>query len=243
MKWQSFLDKTQSRYVEWTLLALLALSIVAPFIALLFGENVLPSALISAAILLGLLTIVRVVGQVPEIRKDVSYLREVASVRVDRMPTVVDFYNELTDSVTRASASLDLTHIRDTPPRDFGSSAESFFAMLVDWCATEGRSIRRVICIRNPAMLEWAHKLAEQTKDLPQFSIRVIDWQIDAPAINLAIVDNKKTYIALTGATAMRTTGLAIEDADTTRCFTEYYNNLWTVGTDLEKWLSRDSRE
>ena len=62
-------------------------------------------------------------------------------------------------------------------------------------------------------------------------------------AINMAIVDGKAVYLALTGSTPERTRGLGVEDEDAALYFTDYYENLWHAATDLGEWLAGDSRE
>lgn len=198
----------------------------------------------STALILGALaTIVGALLGVPSIRSDVKYLRDVADVRVQRLPNVKDFYENLNAAVDRATATLDLTHIRDSAPADFGPAATSFFAKLIDWSSIEGRSIRRIISVRSPAMYEWARQLVEETKDIPQFDVRVVDWSTKAPAINMAIVDGKAIYLALTGATTERTRGLAMEDETAVQYFADYYENLWHASTPLQEWLDGNSWE
>jgi hypothetical protein len=159
------------------------------------------------------------------------------------MQNVKDYYDSLTLAVGEAVSSLDLTHIRDSPPADFGEHATVFFDQLVDWCLADGHSIRRVISIRTPAMREWAQQLASETEHLTRFKVRVIDWKIAAPAMNMAIVDNRAVYLALTGSTAERTKGLGIEDEQAAQYFSDYYENLWREGVDLAEWLTKDSSE
>ena len=193
--------------------------------------------------LAALYAIVRLVGSLPEIRTDVRFLREVANVRVQRMPNSKDFYDNLDRARDQATSTLDLTHIRDSPPADYGHGTSAFFDRVVDWCSVEGRSVRRIISVRSPAMYDWALELDAKTRDLPQFRIRVIDWAIDAPAMNMAIVDEKAVYLALTGSTLERTKGLGIEDETATQYFTDYYDNLWRNSVDLRQWLAENSWE
>lgn len=237
-----FTSSTEDRVLLIFLGLLFALSVAVPVLESLTDRRIPPSWTVPV-ILAALYAILRLVGAVPEIRTDVRYLREVADVRVQRMPNVKEFYESLDGAVRNATSTLDLTHIRDTPPGDFGDQATRFFAQLVDWCTVEGRSARRIICVRNPAMLAWARQLADETRHLSRFSVRVVDWSTEAPAINMAIVDGKAVYLALTGATTERTRGLGIEDEDATQYFSDYYDNLWRGARDLDGWLARDSRE
>ncbi len=238
-------ESTQNRVLLAVLVGLGIFSVAAPVVEGFTGKP-LPTSVSTAVILAALYTVVSLVGSVPEIGRDVRFLREAADVSVQRMSNVTDFYHNLERAVDKATASLDLTHIRKHPPSDFGEGASAFFDRLLDWCSSaDGRSIRRVISVRNPAMYEWARQLADETKGYPQFQVRVIEWVTDAPALNMAIVDEKAVYLALTGPTVERTRGLGIEDKTGTAAsyFGDYYENLWNCATDLDEWLARNPAE
>lgn len=238
-----FVLSTEDRLLVVILGVLFVVSVGIPVYEEVFGTRV-PASWNAPVVLLALFAIIRLVGPLPQIGKDVRYLREIADVGVQRMPTVKDFYDSLMDGLAKAETTLDLTHIRDHPPADFGPGASEFFTRLVDWCMTEqGRSIRRIISVRNVAMYEWALALAEQVADLPQFEIRVIDWAPRAPALNMAIIDERAVYLALTGSTITRTRGLGIEDQKTAQYFRDYYETLWGSSTDLQDWLAKNSIE
>lgn len=237
-----FTSSTEDRVLLLFLAFLFALSIAVPVFEGITDKRLPPSWNVPV-VLAALYAILRLVGPVPEIRTDVRYLREVADVRVQRMPNVKEFYDSLDAAVRSATSTLDLTHIRDTPPADFGEQAGKFFGNLVDWCTVEGRSARRIISVRNAAMHEWAKQLADETRHLSRFSVRVVEWSTDAPAINMAIVDEKAVYLALTGATTERTRGLGVEDEDAAQYFGDYYENLWRSAKDLDDWLAGYSRE
>lgn len=233
------LFNSESRFFFVVLAALLLVSLV---LAILETANILQVAAgwNTFLILAALCAVVLLVNSLPEIRTDVRYLREVAdSVRVQRMETIHDFYESLSSAVNEAENTLDLTHIRDSPPADFGVGAGAFFDKLMDWCtAADDRSIRRIISIRTTPMYIWAQQMAQETEHLRQFNIRVIDWSVDSPALNMAIVDGKATYLAITGSTTQRTKGLGIEDGTASQYFSDYYENLWSSSKDLPLWLA-----
>ena len=88
-------------------------------------------------------------------------------------------------------------------------------------------------------MLAWAQHLAKSQSKMPRYHIRVVDWSINAPALNMAVVDNKAVFLALTGETVERTKGFAIEDETTAEYFTHYYTVLWNAGVDLQEFLTK----
>lgn len=208
------------------------------------ADVVAPASWDVPVLLAALYAIVRLVGPVPQIRTDVKYLRDIADIGVQRMPNVKDFYDSLSRAVDHASVTLDLTHIRSTPPADFGEDAGAFFAKLIAWSSVEGRSIRRIISVQSPAMYEWAKQLARETEHISRFEIKVIDWRLKAPALNMAIVDSKATYLAITGRGPLqRTKGLGVEDTITSQYFTDYYEHLWDNSVYLREWLEGTSWE
>lgn len=237
-------SRTEDKVIISILVVLFVVSVAIPVFEWMTHDRVPPSVF-APLVLAALYLLARLVGGIPEIRKDVRYLRDAAAsnVRVQQMSNVKEFHDNLRLAVERATSTLDLTHIRETPPSDFGESASSFYDGLVKWCAVEGRSIRRIICVRNASMYVWAKQLASDVEHLPQFQVRVIDWSTRAPAMNMAIVDGKAVYLALTGASLERTKGLGIEDDTTAKHFEDYYDNLWNAGKDLPVWLAQNSWE
>jgi hypothetical protein len=232
----------ESRSLIVILVVLLIVSLAIPVYEGIANAKV-PSSWNTPVVLLALYAIVKLVGSLPEFHTDVRFLRDVANVRVQLTPNVKDFYESLDKALDQSTSTVDLTHIRDSPPADFGPGAGGFFERVVDWCGVEGRSVRRIICVRSPAMYDWARELAAKTEHLPQFKIRVINWTIDAPAMNMAIFDEKVVYLALTGSTLERTRGLGIEDQTATQYFNDYYDNLWRSSEDLRQWLADNSWE
>jgi hypothetical protein len=195
-------------------------------------------------IFLALMAILRIVVPVDEIHEDVKYLRNVAGLSVQTYPTVDLFYRDLRHAVDEATASLDLTHVRDQPPSDFeGSEPSDYFSQVINWViADASRSVRRVIAVRNDRMLDWAKQLYSETSHCTRYQVRVIDWSIAAPAINLAIVDKRVAFLAITGESIERTRGLGVEDDRVAGYFSDYFNSLWHEGRPLETFL-KDSVE
>lgn len=236
-------ETAQDRFLVIVLVALGVLSVGIPIYEGITESNV-PASWNTPLILLALYAIVKLVGSLPEIHTDVRFLRSRAEgIRAQRLPTVRDFYDSLRAGLNQASATIDLTHIRDTPPVDFGPGASDFFEKVLEWSEGDGRSVRRIIAVRSPAMLEWAKELESRTQTLPRFKVRVVDWTIDAPALNMAIIDDRAVFLALSGSLPERMKGLGIEDQATTQHFAEYYQCLWDASEDLTSWLANTSQE
>lgn len=193
-------------------------------------------------VLLALIAIISLLNPVEEIHKNVRYLRNVkeASAPSRTFSTRQEFYNDLGKAVEQATSTLDLTHIRDHPPKAFGAEAEEYAESVASWLREDANhSARRIISVNSPAMLEWAKHLAKLQQNLPTYHIRVVDWSINAPALNMAVVDSRAVFLALTGDTVERTNGFAIEDETTAEYFTDYYSVLWHAGVDLQEYLKK----
>lgn len=136
-----------------------------------------------------------------------------------------------------------LTHIRDNPPADFGEHASGWFEAVVEWLeAVPERSVRRLIAVRNEAMYLWAEQLQQVGSKIARFQVRVVTWTIDAPAINVAIIDDNVVFLAVTGEMLERTRGIAVEDTSVAHYFSDYYNNLWHCAQPLGEYLQDHSR-
>lgn len=133
-----------------------------------------------------------------------------------------EFYESLTRALDETTSSVDLTHIRAEAPDDFGVSAHGWFSQVRDWVRTDpsSRSVRRIISVQNDAMENWARALAVETQGLP-FYVSVIDWPLAIPAVNVAILDGQRVYMALPGPTPQRSAGVFTEDVATVRHFRE----------------------
>lgn len=218
-------------------------------LVVLLGASIASAALhVNAAwqsplIFLALLAILRLVTPVDEIHQDVKYLRDLAGLSVQTYPTVDAYYIDLRHAVNEATVSLDLTHIRNQAPPEFvGREPSEYFKQVRDWVgASDSRSIRRIISIKNAEMLTWAKQLAEEIEGIPRYRVSVLDWSIESPAINLAIVDQRVVFMAITGETIERTRGIAVEDEHVAAYFVEYYNTLWREAQPLQKFLQLDS--
>jgi hypothetical protein len=200
--------------------------------------------LIFAALMLTL----QMLGPIVDIRASLtSLVGQLSSPKIETLATPDAFYRSLRHALDLATSTLDLTHIRDNPPGDIGGThPRGWFEEVVKWLKSEpSRSVRRIIAVRNPAMLAWAIELDHLCATNPQLNldIRVVDWRIDAPAINMAIIDGKTVYLAITGGSMSRTPGLEISDLTIARYFGDYYNNLWNSSEPLRTYLGRLKEE
>jgi hypothetical protein len=220
------------------LLGLLAVLFVASILTSIFNVD---AKWQTPLIFLALIAILRLLTPVDEIHTDVRYLRELSSsAKISPFPTIDAFYADLRHALSKATYSLDLTHIRDNPPQDFGEHASGWFEAVLEWLSKDSaRSARRLISVRNEGMRTWAAELQRASSQVSRLQVRVVDWSVDAPAINMAIVDANVVFLAVTGELLERTRGIAVEDHAVASYFTDYYNNLWHAAVPLDEFLSR----
>lgn len=86
-------------------------------------------------------------------------------------------------------------------------------------------------------MLEWANELRMTADSMPNFQVRVVDWSIDAPAINMVLFDDKIVFLTITGEVFERTKGIGIEDKEITNHFCQYYDKLWNSARPVGEYL------
>jgi hypothetical protein len=228
-------DRIEKRVVVAIVIVLFVLSSVMATL----GQEI-PARWAPPVVLAALLVIILQISPVEEIHRDVRFLRELTvGVKVKTSDSIRKFYGDLLHALNSAEKTLDLTHIRDQPPDEFGESSTGYFEGVLKWLNEDSdRSVRRIISVRNRKMRAWAQYLATQCEEYPGFQVRVIEWTIDAPAINVAIIDGQAVFLALTGEALQRTGGVALEDERVARFFSDYYDNLFNAATPLATYLA-----
>ena len=175
-----------------------------------------------------------------------KYIRQVTTKarthpKVAGYATYREFYHECSLALDISLEKVDLTHIRDEPPQDF-EGVSDWFGEVIKWCDEHPRGkVRRLIAVSNDRMLAWAQELAEHITNHPDRNFEVIVCRRTAnfPAINMAIFDRRRVFIALTGFGATETSGFRISDRRIADYFVDYYNNIWRNSDDLDDFLDR----
>lgn len=155
-------------------------------------------------------------------------------------------YKALTAQIRETQSRILTTYIRVTPPsyfveftdRDTGDAAEEYFAELSNWLHLQGtRSMCRLICLPNREMIEWAREHYETSRDLPNYEVRVVDWQVNADPLNLAVFDDAAAFLTFAAGTAQEMTGFRIDDRNLVRDAAGYFGRLWSSGIPLANRL------
>jgi hypothetical protein len=59
-------------------------------------------------------------------------------------------------------------------------------------------------------MLVWARSHYDETKNIPHYEVRIVEWRIEADALNLALIDNTTVFLAFPGETEQDMRGLSL---------------------------------
>lgn len=161
-----------------------------------------------------------------------------------------DHYAALVAQVRRARHRILATYVRVTPPLYLGftdqetaEAASEYFAEVLAWAASPGsRSVRRIICLPNNEMTEWARQLHANTEALTSFEIRVLDWHISADTINIAVFDDTAAFLTFAPGTSPEMSGFQIDDRDFVREASGYFGRLWSRSTRLSDHLASGGR-
>ena len=226
------------RYILLTLLAAFAaFAIINTYFSSIIS---IPNNWFVSAIFVALLFIVedlRKINKVEDRLDDI--INETGYAQTLVFPSYEEFYNSLNNSVEEADTSLYLTHIRNESPEEFDAeSTRNYFNKLEKWCEEHpSGQIKRVTTLSNDRMLEWGKELSNRTEKTSNFYVKVCGWELDFPFINLAIVDEKEVYIALTADTAQETTGIRIQDKKVADSFVKYFNHMWIKSQRIDEKL------
>ncbi|GAA1548289.1 hypothetical protein GCM10009678_33700 [Actinomadura kijaniata] len=158
-----------------------------------------------------------------------------------------EFYLALAAEVRRTEHRILTTYIRTTPPHYFagftdqetGRAANEYFNAIPSWVTlSESRSVRRLVCLPNAEMLDWGQEVRRQTQKIPGYEVRVLDWQINADPVNIAIFDDTSVFLAFDAGASPRMGGFRIDDQEFARGAIGYFSRLWSSGIRLADHLA-----
>lgn len=157
-----------------------------------------------------------------------------------------EHFTSLAMQVRQTKHRILTTYLRVTPTlyyegftdRETGHAAREYFTEVVEWAAQSGaRSVRRVVCLPNTEMIEWARELQERTVSIAKYEVRVLDWQINTDPINIAIFDDVATFLTFAPGTSPGAGGFRIDDREFVQDAVGYFGRLWSSSTRLEEHL------
>jgi hypothetical protein len=96
----------------------------------------------------------------------------------------------------------------------------------------------RLICLPNAEMIEWARGHEESSRQVPNYEVRVVDWQVNADPINLAIFDDTVAFLTFVTGTPQEISGFRIDDRNLVHDATGYFGRLWSGSTPLADRLN-----
>lgn len=200
----------------------------------------LSNSVATAAILAALVALLRVSTKLYDLEAATIELlqRARSGTNVQRFQTYPEFYEALATSLASAKRSVRLTHIRDDPPDAFRVDS-NYYSDVEAWADEHpGCPVRRVIAVNNDRMRGWAEALHEVEVRQANFSVRVTSRSAGLPVINMAVLDERDVFLAISGETPEQTAGVWVNDDEVGRYFSDYYDHLWTQSQPLAKALS-----
>jgi hypothetical protein len=193
-------------------------------------------------IFLALFAIFKLVFPIRELVHQVKSLSSNQSlIQFKHYPSNSDFYNEMHQIVRNALYRISVTYIRRSPPSDFASrEAKAYFDFVLEWAKrSPDRTLRRIICIPDDRMPVWARSHYDETKNIPHYKVRIVEWRIEADALNLALIDNTTVFLAFSGETEQDMRGLSLRSDQALNYFDIYYSQLWSAGKPLHRFLDQ----
>jgi hypothetical protein len=148
-----------------------------------------------------------------------------------------EFYKAMLAEVNRARYRIMTTFIRHRPPAYFigftdeetSRAATAYFDGVLAWSARPGeRSVRRIICVPNAEMEDWAEQFRRETAGIARHEIRVVNWMLPVDAINMAVFDDSVAFLAFTAGASQGLNGFRIDDGDFVRCSIGHFEHLWS---------------
>jgi len=233
---------------ERTELHLISLAVIALLLVVLIGGAVglnLSTSISTAAILAALFALLRVGARIYDVEdaSNAILAKVQRGTNVQRFRTYPEFYEALASALPRTERSMRLTHIRDDPPDAF-SVDSGYYSDVERWAERNpGCPARRVIAVNNDRMREWAMSLKEIEDRLRNFNVRVTSRSAGLPVINMAILDEARVFLAISGESPEETAGVAIEDPEVGRYFADYFDHLWARSQPLAEAVKEPPRE
>lgn len=166
------------------------------------------------------------------------------TARFEYLPTTSATYKQAAHLVHSAREKVDVCYFRRVPPSEMASrEAVRYFESVLEWARrgsdSGSRLLRRMIWIPDEGrMLAWAHQHHEETKDIKNYEVRVVEWgDISAP-LNIAIIDGEFTLLAISGSMEQELRSCVLESPKLASTFLEYYTELWNKGTPLKDYIA-----
>ncbi len=215
------------KYVEYSVFIALIIAVLIAILDTVYDDFV-PDKWFIVGIFSILLTITYYALKMVSIETTVSEINNKLSLNgIKNFKNYEHFYTALTEAVKDSHKELLLTHIRQDPPTNW-SSSEDYFNLVEDWAKKNpSGSIKRIGACPNPEMKEWAENELALSKKYQNYYFRVVDWNNPFPHINMAIIDRKMVFIAITGSDLHSTHGIKFHDQESIDAFYDYFQNMW----------------
>ncbi|MEU0567402.1 hypothetical protein ABZ297_18735 [Nonomuraea sp. NPDC005983] len=157
-----------------------------------------------------------------------------------------EFYSALRAAILdSAENQLDVWYVRQAPPTTLAQKeARQYFDAVLRWAKdNSSRSARRLICVNSDHMRRWAVEHYRQTRTVPNYEAHVVEWDLKADLLNMAIVDERLVFLAFSGGTNQVIRGMSMDDPEAAKYFTDYFNQHWLTSVPLRTWIDRPAHD
>jgi hypothetical protein len=152
-----------------------------------------------------------------------------------------EFYSSTQRKMQSATRHIWVTYVRLVPPPGFESpEADSYFKYGIAWARqNRDREFRRIVGAPDGGPVSaWLVQHYEETKSVGNYLVRVSPFSGPVDGINIAIIDDRAVFIALSGE-GNRLTGHSLETAEAVHAFREYFLQWWDSCEKLEDYVQR----
>jgi hypothetical protein len=154
-----------------------------------------------------------------------------------------EFYSSTQRRMQSATRHIWVTYVRLVPPPGFESpEADSYFKYGLAWARqNRDRELRRIVGAPDQGpVAEWLVRHYSETKDIGNYLVRVSPFSGPVDGINIAIIDDRAVFIALSGE-GNRLTGHSLDTPEAVHAFREYFLQWWDSCERLEDYTRRIS--
>lgn len=158
-----------------------------------------------------------------------------------------EFYAAGRQSIETAIGRIRATYIRQYPPSDVTSpEAAQYFATMLEWARQPGvRSASRIFGIpiaselarRN--FLDYLIQHLAETEPIKNYQARVFEYTARGDGLNMALLDEEVSFLAVSGHGPQNLTGMRIDDDRATKLLIQYFDQLLLGSEPLADYLDR----
>jgi hypothetical protein len=191
------------------------------------------------------------IGGIEDAGERGSFIEDVTGLLVEggtitKFTNNSQFYTAALRQAEDSRSHIRVTYIRQFPPAIHSKAAKEYFSGLLTWAASDNtRQLRRVIGVPtidgkpNSEFLRWVKSHNDETESIHNYEKRILTWTNEADGLNMAIMDESTSFIAVSDAGRTYLWGGRIQSRNLNEMLRFYFDQLWHNLEPIEKYLSR----